>query len=262
MEIIVNGEQVSILESGTAKTIVMFLVLATFMIAAGPQAQPVLKRTVAVDPKTGMLGRRTVQVLRGADLDTRISTQIVPRAKRQAPPHVKTMVHEVAKKHDVDPDLVTSVMAQESAFQPTAVSHAGAMGLMQLMPATARRFGVSNPFDPRQNLEGGVKYLKYLQGLFGDNLELTLAAYNAGENAVAKYGNRIPPYRETVHYVSKIASEYRAVRNQKQATAQEAVPSVVTKPVVANPESEEAKPRSIEWTIDEQGRFVVKTRAL
>jgi hypothetical protein len=108
-----------------------------------------------------------------------------------------------ARRHDVDAVLVAAVIKAESNFQPGVVSHKGAQGLMQLMPATARRFGVSHPFDPASNIFGGTQYLRWLLDRFDGNVQLALAGYNAGEGNVAKYGG-IPPFRETVNYVRKI----------------------------------------------------------
>ena len=116
-----------------------------------------------------------------------------------------------ARRHGVDPDLVHAVIRAESAYNPRARSHAGACGLMQLMPATARRFGVRDIWEPAQNIRGGVTYLRFLLDRFGGDIRLVLAAYNAGEGAVAKYGNRIPPYRETRTYVRRVLRYLGAV---------------------------------------------------
>jgi soluble lytic murein transglycosylase-like protein len=115
-------------------------------------------------------------------------------------------IEEHATSHGISPNLVRALIQVESAFNPRAVSVKGAMGLMQLMPATAAEYGVQNPFDPEQNIRGGVAYLKWLLDRFDQKPELALAAYNAGPGAVARYGQQIPPYRETRDYVRKIKS--------------------------------------------------------
>lgn len=119
------------------------------------------------------------------------------------------MIAEVARDVALQPELLHAVVQVESSYDPRAVSRAGAAGLMQLMPATARRYGVSDRWDPKQNLDGGARYLRDLLKLFRSDLKLALAAYNAGENAVKKYGNRIPPFPETRRYVQKVLSAYR-----------------------------------------------------
>jgi soluble lytic murein transglycosylase-like protein len=113
------------------------------------------------------------------------------------------LIVQHATEHDISADLVRAVIQVESGFNPLARSYKGAMGLMQLMPATARALGVSNAYDPAQNIRGGVAYLKQLLTRFGSNIELALAAYNAGPQAVNRYGT-VPPYRETRNYVHKV----------------------------------------------------------
>jgi soluble lytic murein transglycosylase-like protein len=119
------------------------------------------------------------------------------------------IIEAAASKHGIDPKLVHAMIYAESAYNATAVSSAGAVGLMQLMPATARQYGAQNRKDPKQNIFAGTKYLKYLLGLFKDDLSLTIAAYNAGENAVKKYNNQIPPYPETQNYVKQVLNLYK-----------------------------------------------------
>jgi soluble lytic murein transglycosylase-like protein len=114
------------------------------------------------------------------------------------------LIREAAEKYDLEPALIRSVMRMESGFDPFAVSRVGAMGLMQLMPAVAKEMGVSDPFDARENIMAGSHLLRNLLERHNGNLALTLASYNAGPGAVASYGNRVPPFKETRNYVKRI----------------------------------------------------------
>ena len=118
----------------------------------------------------------------------------------------EALIQEYAIRRSLRPELVRAVIQVESGFNPRALSPKGAMGLMQLMPATARSLGVNDPWDPAQNIRGGTDYLRKLLDEYEGNEELALAAYNAGSGAVAKYGRRIPPYRETRDYVRKVGA--------------------------------------------------------
>jgi hypothetical protein len=120
---------------------------------------------------------------------------------------------ESGRRNAVDPLLLYSIMHQESTFKPRAMSNKGARGLMQLMPGTAARFGVSNIWDPKQNIEGGTRYMRFLLDTFEGDVKLALAGYNAGEGAVMKYGNRVPPYSETQEYVRRISRRYDLIRD-------------------------------------------------
>ena len=119
------------------------------------------------------------------------------------------IIQSASKAYGVDASLVHAVISAESAYNQYAVSRTGAMGLMQLMPDTARRYGVQNMMDPTENIHGGVRYLRDLLSMFKGRVDLAVAAYNAGENAVLRHGHKIPPYAETRHYVPKVLAFYR-----------------------------------------------------
>ncbi len=125
-----------------------------------------------------------------------------------------SIVDVAARSHGVEPALVQAVITAESGFNPNALSRKGASGLMQLMPETARRYGVRNIFDPVENVHGGVRYLRDLLAMFKGDMRLALAGYNAGENAVIRAGNRVPPYVETQNYVPKVIDLYHRFRTR------------------------------------------------
>lgn len=126
---------------------------------------------------------------------------------------VDSYIVESSKRYSIDPLLIYAQMHQESGFKKKARSNKGASGLMQLMPATARRFGVTDIYHPKQNIDAGVKYMRWLLDKFGGDVVLALAGYNAGEGAVMKYGYRVPPYRETQEYVRRITFRYSDILN-------------------------------------------------
>jgi soluble lytic murein transglycosylase-like protein len=127
------------------------------------------------------------------------------------------IIEEASQIYGVDEHLIRSIMQTESAFDPFAVSRAGALGLMQLMPAISREFGVTNPFDPRQNIMAGTRLLRELLDSYRGNVTLAVASYNAGPTAIRKYGTRVPPFRETQNYVKRVTGLYeRAQRDESE----------------------------------------------
>src|ERR1700676_4953767 len=129
-----------------------------------------------------------------------------------------SIMEKAATAESVEPNLLRAVIVVESGFNSRAVSKRGAMGLMQLMPATATRFGVSNPYDPLQNVHAGARYLKFLINRFGQDVRLALAAYNAGEEAVDRNGGRIPPFTEAMAYVPRVLKIYRMLAEQPRSS--------------------------------------------
>ncbi|MBI1354312.1 MAG: transglycosylase SLT domain-containing protein [Acidobacteria bacterium] len=207
-----------------------------------PAAQEAAEISVAVrrygireDPKTGRLVRvnagrkvRTVPAARSATVAAGLEgVQVLSSESAGKSPgsvELESLVQEAGRRHDVDPELIRAVMRQESGFNPLAVSRKGAQGLMQLMPETAKRLGVQDVFDPAENVLGGAKLLRQLMDRYQGDLDLALAAYNAGEGAVEKYGG-LPPYRETVDYVGRITQAYGLVaRADSEAVTQSIVP--------------------------------------
>ncbi len=132
-------------------------------------------------------------------MSRKISKKHAKRLAQYAP-----YIESAARRYKVPVELICGVILQESGAQRKAVSHCGARGLMQLMPGTARRFGVRNSFDPAQNIDGGTRYLRFLLNHFKGDISLALAGYNAGEHNVEKYGNKIPPFKETQNYVPAV----------------------------------------------------------
>jgi transglycosylase-like protein with SLT domain len=154
---------------------------------------------------------------------------------------VDSFIVESGKRHSVDPLLLYSIMHQESTFKARAMSNKGARGLMQLMPGTAQRFGVTSIWDPKQNIEGGTRYMRFLLDKFDGNVHLALAGYNAGEGAVMKYGYRIPPYSETQEYVRRISKRYSLIRDPLAARYANAA----TRDQIASARNKEATPLSM-----------------
>lgn len=148
-----------------------------------------------------------VAAAEGTRAGERISPEVVYANARR----YDTVIDATATRVRIEPQLLRAVIAVESGYNARAVSRAGAQGLMQLMPATARRYGVRNVFDPAQNIQGGARYLRDLLDRFGQDKELALAAYNAGEGAVERHGRQVPPFAETRRYVPRVLGIYRAL---------------------------------------------------
>ncbi|PID64054.1 MAG: hypothetical protein CR974_00520 [Gammaproteobacteria bacterium] len=142
----------------------------------------------------------------------------LPRVNANFRRKISPFVTKTARKYGMDPAFIHAIISAESAYNPNARSHVGAMGLMQLMPFTAKRFGVRNAYNPHQNIEAGTRYLKLLYKEFG-SLELAAAGYNAGEGAVRKYNRNIPPYKETRKYVPKVMAFYRKYKQNRSLIA-------------------------------------------
>lgn len=199
----------------------------------------IVRTTVRVDRSSGRLVRAQVWNAREVPPVGSVAGPAKAAVKAKVSAEVDEIVQRASAAHGVDPLLVRSVMQVESNFNPNAVSPKGAMGLMQLMPATAKQLGVLNAFDVRQNIEGGVKYLRYLKTKFSDD-RLVLAAYNAGEGAVKKHG-WIPPYPETVEYVMKVGRKYGDAKRLEEP--------------VALPVSAERVQPKVQQLVDAEGRI-------
>jgi soluble lytic murein transglycosylase-like protein len=223
---------------------------AAEVTAAALALPPVVHKTqvVRADPRTGKLVRSVVVSSRP------VLSKITPSIEASGA-DLNAIVEKAAKAHEVDPLLVHSIIKQESNYNVHAVSNKGAQGLMQLTPSTARMLGVSNSFDPEQNIEAGVKYLKYLQDLYKDD-RLALAAYNAGPGAVDKY-KWIPPYAETQNYVYQVGKRYGDARRAADAAKPVEVKAAVVMQVDVKPV--EVKPAPVETFVDENGRLHLKT---
>jgi soluble lytic murein transglycosylase-like protein len=160
-----------------------------------------LTSVVQADPHSGKL----VRVMR-AGASAHKSQEPASIGEAKSDPGISATVEQVAAEHELPAELIRSVIQAESNYNPFAISPKGALGMMQLIPETARRFGVSDAFDPVENIQGGAKYLKYLLDLYHGDYRLALAAYNAGEGAVAKHGG-VPPYTETRKYVENVQKQ-------------------------------------------------------
>lgn len=199
--------------------------------ASAATASGVRSYQVRVDAKTGRLVRVPVRrkarsaQRRGKNADQGSPLVQGSREPASAPVHLRTLIVETARRYDIEPEWVLAIVRQESNFNPFAVSVKGAKGLMQLMPATAERFGVNDIFDPAENVHGGIQYLRFLLDRYEGNRELVLAAYNAGEGAVDRYDG-IPPYAETQDYVERVEERHRRASNAADLAPEETEPRV------------------------------------
>jgi len=202
---------------------------------APPDETQRAKTVVRVDARTGKLVRTMV-------------SNIHPTAGKPAPQAIDAAVRQIASEQSLPPELLHSVIQVESNYNSGAVSPKGAQGLMQLIPETARRFGVVDSFDPVENIQGGAKYLRYLLDLYQGDYPRALAAYNAGERAVAKYGG-VPPYPETQNYVAQVKKRLDAAK-----------PPAKAKPQVKSVETASGEPRHILEVVDADGAVRYVTR--
>ena len=199
--------------------------LVGFLVAAAPLSTPVLAdvykyrdaggQILLTDkPVRGLQLLKRYQIPTGRSMTGSGNALAAMRKRRDA---LQSLIAEASRDSRLEPALVHAVVRAESAYRADAVSPKGAIGLMQLMPATAERYGVSDPRDPAQNLRGGTRYLRDLLAMFDNDLKLALAAYNAGENAVIRYGNQVPPYDETREYVRKVVAFFNQMSSERVA---------------------------------------------
>jgi Transglycosylase SLT domain len=185
------------------------------------------------------------------DTPVPVVNESVDRLADEMPAALRTLVDTISRNHGVDPALVRAVIKTESNFNRFAVSNKGALGLMQLIPDTGKRYGVRDFFDPQQNVDGGVRYLRFLLDKFNGNLDLSLAAYNAGENLVERLG-RVPPIPETTTYVRKVRTFYRQ-GPKLQASASASTTAIAAKEEPAKQEAPKPEASKIHTVVDERG---------
>ena len=242
------------------KVYICFLV-AIAMLAASPSraaettsaiSVPAMRHTqvVRADPRTGKLVRSVVVTTK-----PQFTASFMPTKDSSA--ELNAIVDKAAKANSVDPLLVHSIIKVESNYNAHAVSNKGAQGLMQLTPGTAKMLGVSDSFDPTQNIEAGVKYLKRLKDQFKGDERLALAAYNAGPGAVDKY-KEVPPYAETRNYVDQVGKRYGEARKAADANKPVEAPPMKTE-IIVEEKAVEIKPAAVETFFDGNGRLHLKT---
>ena len=225
--------------------------------AAGPldtETAPPLRITTVIRPdlRTGKLVRSVMVTPKPVTEHRVVAALVAPRVVSPAPAAsgIDEAIEQIAAQVSLQPQVIHSVIKVESNYNPFAISPKGAQGLMQLIPATARRFGVSNVFNPAENIQGGSKYLKYLLDLFGGNYAFALAAYNAGEAAVARYGG-VPPFPETQNYLILMLRQLQEAKKAEVAK-QKAVAAGQTRPQ-AETKSAPAGPNHIQEVVEADG---------
>ena len=238
--------------------------LAALAGAAPAGSSQTVRSIVRADSRSGRLVRSVVvqpkvvapKLVPPKAVDDKAAAQPKrPAETLPADADIQDLIDLAARKYNVDANLVHAVVKVESNYNQFAVSHAGAEGLMQLIPSTARRLGVSNSFDARQNIEAGVRYLKYLQTLYGNNMRLALAAYNAGEGAVTRYQG-IPRYRETENYLVQVGRRWGELNRNRKPAAPKKVDTA------SQPASTRAEPehRPVETVVDADGKIHLRTK--
>ncbi len=251
----------------------LFLLLAAVSFGPALRAEPLATPTIATrttlvvrtDARTGRLVRSVVVAPRPVLVKASLA-QTTPQAtdisQSIASGSLSDMIDAIAERNQVEAPLVHSVIKAESNYNPAALSPKGAQGLMQLIPSTAHRFGVSNSFDVQQNIEGGVKYLKFLIELYNNDYPKVIAAYNAGEGAVAKYGG-IPPYSETINYVYRVGRNLKAARQfaELKAAERKAKPQPVETAAVKTGDVKSGEEsHTIQAVTGDDGRIYYKTQ--
>jgi hypothetical protein len=216
----------------------LVLMVPAFAATPGAARQGRVRSVVHVDAATGRLVRTVV-------VEPRVVSKV---QSAQEETQLNEMVSRIAVREGVETPLVQSVIRAESNYNPDAVSTKGALGIMQLIPATAKRFGVSDAFDPEENIQGGVRYLKFLLDYYQGDYAKAIAAYNAGEGAVDKY-HGIPPFAETQNYVVQVARNLEAARQKP--------PNAAADVAVSNIEGETFRP--IQTSIGSDGRIYYRT---
>lgn len=190
--------------------------IPTLIMLALCAVQPVWASIYAYSGEDGTVSLSNVPASGNYTLLVRVPQKAEPLENARKPPfefankaQFDGIIAEIARIYGLESALLHAVISVESRYSPTAVSRKGAAGLMQLMPKTAKRYGVTDSFDPVQNLHGGARHLRYLLKIFNNDISLALAAYNAGEGSVVKHGNRIPPFPETANYVPRVLGFYQ-----------------------------------------------------